>query len=128
MQEYKINTFPASEREKQREIIGTSYTVQMASISTIARIEAFCLNTVIQELSSAGLRPSDKTYEQISRATAKLVIRNRKEIWTRYAQSKEGLKDWLLWKVGLRNNPAFEKMQRAGLMGDVLHDMEALHV
>lgn len=126
MQEYKINTFPASEKEKQREIIGTSHTAQMASISTIARVEAFCFNTVLQALQSAGLRPSDKIYEQINRSTAKLVIRNRKEIWTRYAQSKEGLKDWLLWKVGLRRNPSFEKMQRAGLTGDVLHDMEAL--
>lgn len=128
MQEYKINTFPASDREKQREIIGTSHTAQTASISTIARIEAFCFNTVIQALSSAGLGPEDDKYVQISRATTMVVKRNRSGIMTRYQLSKEGLKDWLLWKVGLRRNPAFEKMQRAGLIGDVLHDMEALHV
>lgn len=104
------------------------YTESRLADSPVSRIEAFCLNTVLQALHSAGLRPSDKKYEQISKATAKLLIRNRKEIWTRYAQSKEGLKDWLLWKVGLRRNPAFEKMQRAGVTGDVLHDMEALHV
>lgn len=94
--------------------------------SQLSRMEAFCLNTVLQALNSAGLRPGDRKYEQISRATAKLLIRNRKEIWIRYAKSKEGLRDWILWKVGLRRNPAFEKMQRAGVTGDVLHDMEAL--
>lgn len=126
MQEYKINTFPASEREKQREIIGTSRMTQTASISTIARVEAFCFNTVIQALYSDGLKPEDDRYVQISRATTMLVKRNRNGIVTRYQLSKEGLKDWLLWKVGLRRNPAFEKMQRAGVTGDVQHDMEVL--
>ncbi len=94
--------------------------------SSITRIEVFCLNTVLQAMFSAGLKPENDRYMQISRATAKLLIRNRKEIWTRYAQSKEGLKDWVLWKVGLRRNPEFEKMQSAGVTGDVIHDMEVL--
>lgn len=94
--------------------------------SSITRIEVFCLNTVLQAMFSAGLKPENDRYMQISRATAKLLIRNRKEIWTRYVQSKEGLKDWILWKVGLRRNPEFEKMQSAGVTGDVIHDMEVL--
>lgn len=126
MKEYKIRTFPASEEDKQRKIIVTSNIDQTASISTIVRAEEFCFNTVIQALSSAGLGPEDNKYVQISRATTMVVKRNLSGIMTRYQLSREGLKDWLLWKVGLRRNPAFEKMQRAGLTGDVLHDMEAL--
>lgn len=126
MQEHKINTFSESEKEKQREIIGTSRMTQAASISTIARAEVFCLNTVIQALSSAGIKPESERYVQISRAAARLVIRNRSGIVTRYQLSKEGLKDWTLWKVGLRRNAAFERMQRAGVTGDAQHDMEVL--
>lgn len=120
MQKYKINTLPTSERAKQRKIVNGT------TDSPISRAEVFCLNTVIQALSSAGIKPESERYVQISRAAARLVIRNRSGIVTRYQLSKEGLKDWTLWKVGLRRNATFERMQRMGLTGDVLHDMEIL--
>lgn len=93
---------------------------------TIMEMDAFCCNVVLKELKAAGLTPKDERYVQISKATAKLLIKSRKEIWTRYLLSKEGLKDWILWKVGLKENPAYEKIQRMGLTGDVLHDMETM--
>lgn len=93
---------------------------------TIMEMDAFCCNVVLKELKAAGLTPKDESYVQISKATAKLLIRSRKEIWTRYLLSKEELKDWILWKVGLKENPAYEKIQRMGLTGDALHDMEVI--
>lgn len=93
---------------------------------TIMEMDAFCCNVVLKELKAAGLTPKDERYVQISKATAKLLIRSRKEIWTRYLLSKEGLKDWILWKVGMKENQAYEKIQHMGLTGDVLHDMEVI--
>lgn len=92
----------------------------------IASVEAFCINTVLQALYCADLKPGDERYTQISKATAKLIIRNRRAICTGYLQSREVLKDWVLWKIGLRKNIAFERMEHMGLTGDVLHDMEVL--
>lgn len=112
--------------KEQRKEVETAFTESRLVDSPVTRIEAYCLNTVLQALSSAGLKPKDDRYMQISRATAKLVIRDRKAIWIRYRMSKEGLKEWILWKVGLRKNPVFEKMKRMGLTGDVQHDMEVL--
>lgn len=120
IQKFHINV------KEQRKEVETAFTESRLADSPVTRMEVFCLNTVLQALSSAGLKPEDDRYMQISRATAKLVIRDRKAIWIRYRMSKEGLKEWILWKVGLRKNPAFEKMKRMGLTGDVLHDMEVL--
>ena len=39
---------------------------------------------------------------------------------------KEGLKDWLLWKLGLKKETVFDRMKRMGVTGDVLQDMELL--
>lgn len=122
----KINTLTASERAKQRKNIKPSSMAQTTVTSQIAEAEAFCLNTVIQALSSAGLKPEHERYAQISRATAKLVIRNRSIIVAQYQRSKEGLKDWILWKVGLKSVPAYERIRTMGLTGDVMHDMEIL--
>lgn len=63
---------------------------------------------------------------RISRATARLVIRDRIGMWTRYYTDEDGLKEWILWKLGLKKVEAFDKMKRMGLNGDVLHDMEIL--
>ena len=60
------------------------------------------------------------------RPTARMVIRDRKGIWTRYYTDKEGLKDWLLWKLGLKKETVFDRMKRMGVTGDVLQDMELL--
>lgn len=73
-----------------------------------------------------GLTPEQKGYKRISRETARMVIRDRKGIWTRYYTDKEGLKDWLLWKLGLKKDTVFDRMKRMGVTGDVLQDMELL--
>ena len=94
--------------------------------SPVARMETFCIEAVLQELKSARLSPADDRYMDISRRTAKLLIRNRKKNLIGYLQSKDVLKEWILWKVGLRKSSAFERMERMGLTGDVIHDMEVL--
>lgn len=68
----------------------------------IGKVEAYCINTVLAELKRKGLSPEQEEYKRISRETARMVIRDRKGIWTRYYTDKEGLKDWLLWKLGLK--------------------------
>ena len=80
----------------------------------IGKVEAYCINTVLAELKRKG------------RETARMVIRDRKGIWTRYYTDKEGLKDWLLWKLGLKKETVFDRMKRMGVTGDVLQDMELL--
>lgn len=99
---------------------------QRAERTCIANVDAFCINTVLKALSCAGLKPGEERYIQISKATAKLIIRGRRAICTGYSQSREVLKDWILWKVGLRENVAFERMEHMGLTGNILHDMEVL--
>lgn len=84
----------------------------------IGKVEAYCINTVLAELKRKGLSPE--------RETARMVIRDRKGIWTRYYTDKEGLKDWLLWKLGLKKETVFDRMKRMGVTGDVLQDMELL--
>lgn len=112
--------------KEQRKEAETVFTESRLTEQPVTRIEVFCLNTVLQAMSSAGLKPGDDRYMKISRATAKLVIRDRKAIWIRYQMSKEGLREWILWKAGLRKNPVFEKINRMGLTGDAIHDMEVL--
>lgn len=94
--------------------------------SPVARMETFCIEAVLQELKSVRLSPADDRYMDISRRTAKLLIRNRRKNLIGYLQSKDVLKEWILWKVGLRKSSAFERMERMGLTGDVIHDMEVL--
>lgn len=90
----------------------------------VGKVEAFCINTVLEELKKARLKPDSEKYMRISRATAKLVIRDRMGMWIRYYTDKDGLKEWILWKLSLKKVEAFDKMKRIGLNGDVLHDME----
>lgn len=92
----------------------------------IGKVEAYCINTVLAELKRKGLSPEQEEYKRISRETARMVIRDRKGIWTRYYTDKEGLKDWLLWKLGLKKETVFDRMKRMGVTGDVLQDMELL--
>lgn len=92
----------------------------------IGKVEAYCINTVLAELKRKGLTPEQEEYKRISRETARMVIRDRKGIWTRYYTDKEGLKDWLLWKLGLKKETVFDRMKRMGVTGDVLQDMELL--
>lgn len=92
----------------------------------IMEMDAFCCNAVLKELKAAGLNPKNEKYIQISRMTAKLLIRNRKDMLARYDASKEEMKEWLLWKVGLKKNHTYEKMRSMGLTGDALHDMEVI--
>lgn len=92
----------------------------------IGKIEAYCINTVLAELKRKGLSPEQEEYKRISRETARMVIRNRKGIWTRYYTDKEGLKDWLLWKLGLKKETVFDRMKRMGVTGDILQDMELM--
>lgn len=92
----------------------------------IGKVEAYCINTVLVELKRKGLSPEQEEYKRISRETARMVIRDRKGIWTRYYTDKEGLKDWLLWKLGLKKETVFDRMKRMGVTGDVLQDMELL--
>ena len=58
----------------------------------IGKVEAYCINTVLAELKRKGLSPEQEEYKRISRETARMVIRDRKGIWTRYYTDKEGLK------------------------------------
>lgn len=92
----------------------------------IGKVEAYCINTVLAELKRKGLSPEQEEYKRISRETARMVIRDRKGIWTRYYTDKEGLKDWLLWKLGLKKETVFDRMKRMGVTGDILQDMELL--
>lgn len=94
--------------------------------SPVEKMETFCIVAVLQELKSAGLNPTDEKYMDISRRTAKLLIRNRRKNLIGYLQSKETLKEWLLWKLGLRQSVAFEKMKQMGLTGNVIHDLEVM--
>lgn len=114
-----------SEQEK-RAWRGKVGQKNMLPDSSVTRMETFCIEAVLQELKSARLSPADDRYMDISRRTAKLLIRNRRRNLIGYSQSKEVLKEWILWKVGLKKNSAFEKMERMGLTGDVIHDMEVL--
>jgi hypothetical protein len=92
----------------------------------IGRVETYCINTVLAELKREGLSPEQEEYKRISRETARMVIRDRKGLWTRYYTDKEGLKDWILWKLGLKKEMVFDRMKRMGITGDVLQDMELL--
>lgn len=94
--------------------------------SAVEKMETFCIEAILQELKSAGLNPTDEKYMEISRRTAKLLIRNRRKNLIGYLQSKETLKEWLLWKLGLRQSVAFEKMKQMGLTGNVIHDLEVM--
>lgn len=78
----------------------------------IGKVEAYCINTVLAELKRKGLSPEQEEYKRISRETARMVIRDRKGIWTRYYTDKEGLKDWLLWKLGLKKETVFDRMRK----------------
>lgn len=102
---------------------GECGTKKLLPDSPVARMETFCIEAVLRELKSAGLSPADDKYMDISRRTAKLLIRNRRENLIGYSQSKEVLKEWILWKVGLKKSSAFERIERMGLTGDVLEDM-----
>jgi hypothetical protein len=92
----------------------------------IGRVETYCINTVLAELKREGLSPEQEEYKRISRETARMVIRDRKGLWTRYYTDKEGLKDWILWKLELKKEMVFDRMKRMGITGDVLQDMELL--
>lgn len=92
----------------------------------IGKVEAYCINAVLAELKRKGLTPEKEEYKRISRETARMVIRDRKGIWTRYYTDKESLKDWLLWKLGLKKETVFDRMKRMGVTGDILQDMELL--
>ena len=86
----------------------------------IGKVEAYCINTVLAELKRKGLSPEQEEYKRISRETARMVIRDRKGIWTRYYTDKEGLKDWLLWKLGLKKetvNPKERKKYDGEMFG-----------
>lgn len=92
----------------------------------IGKVEAYCINTVLAEMKRMGLEPESAEYKRISRETAKLVIRGRRGIWTRYYTDKLGLKDWILWKLGLKKETVFDKMEKLGMTGDVIKDMVLL--
>lgn len=92
----------------------------------IGRVEAYCINTVLEEMKRMGLEPESAEYKRISRETAKLVIRGRRGIWTRYYTDKLGLKDWILWKLGLKKETVFDKMEKMGMTGNVVEDMVLL--
>lgn len=92
----------------------------------IGRVEAYCINTVLEEMKRMGLEPESAEYKRISRETAKLVIRGRRGIWTRYYTDKLGLKDWILWKLGLKKETVFDKMEKMGMTGNVIEDMVLL--
>lgn len=119
----------AAMKRKSEKAAQTALKDAKASIlnaAGIGKVEAYCINTVLAELKRKGLTPEQEEYKRISRETARMVIRDRKGIWTRYYTDKEGLKDWLLWKLGLKKETVFDRMKRMGVTGDVLQDMELL--
>lgn len=119
----------AAMKRKSEKAAQTALKDAKASIlnaAGIGKVEAYCINTVLAELKRKGLSPEQEEYKRISRETARMVIRDRKGIWTRYYTDKEGLKDWLLWKLGLKKETVFDRMKRMGVTGDVLQDMELL--
>lgn len=119
----------AAMKRKSEKAAQTALEDAKASIlnaAEIGKVEAYCINAVLTELKRKGLAPEQEEYKRISRETARMVIRDRKGIWTRYYTDKEGLKDWLLWKLGLKKETVFDRMKRMGVTGDVLQDMELL--
>lgn len=74
---------------------------------------------VLKADAAKHLTPEPITYEAMKR-------KSEKAAWTRYYTDKEGLKDWLLWKLGLKKETVFDRMKRMGVTGDVLQDMELL--
>lgn len=89
----------AAMKRKSEKAAQTALKDAKASIlnaAGIGKVEAYCINTVLAELKRKGLTPEQEEYKRISRETARMVIRDRKGIWTRYYTDKEGLKDWLL--------------------------------
>jgi hypothetical protein len=121
-------TYEAMKRksEKAAQIALKDAKASILNAAGIGKVEAYCINTVLAELKRKGLTPEKEGYKRISRETARIVIRDRKGIWTRYYTDKEGLKDWLLWKLGLKKEAVFDRMKRMGVTGDVLQDMELL--
>lgn len=114
-------TYAAMKRKSEK-----AAKASILNAAGIGKVEAYCINTVLAELKRKGLTPEQEEYKRISRETARMVIRDRKGIWTRYYTDKEGLKDWLLWKLGLKKETVFDRMKRMGVTGDVLQDMELL--
>lgn len=94
--------------------------------TNITEAEVFCIEAVKKALKDKGIGRQDEMYVDMCKRTAAIIIHNRQGIWDRYMQSKEGLRDWILWKMGLRKVEAYDKMRRMGLTGDVIHDMEVL--
>lgn len=86
-----------SEKAAQNALEDARVSVMRAA--GIGRVETYCINTVLAELKRKGLSPEQEEYKRISRETARMVIRDRKGLWTRYYTDKEGLKDWILWKL-----------------------------
>lgn len=121
-------TYEAMKRksEKAAQTALEDAKTSILNVAGIGKVEAYCINTVLAELKHKGLSPEQEEYKRISRETARMVIRDRKGIWTRYYIDKEGLKDWLLWKLGLKKETVFDRMKRMGVTGDVLQDMELL--
>ena len=113
----------AAMKRKSEKAAQTALKDAKASIlnaAGIGKVEAYCINTVLAELKRKGLTPEQEEYKRISRETARMVIRDRKGIWTRYYTDKEGL------KLGLKKETVFDRMKRMGVTGDVLQDMELL--
>lgn len=120
-------SYKMMKREENAELNALEDAKRSAMMAAgISKVEVFCINTVLEEMKKARLKPDSEEYMRISRATARLVIRDRIGMWTRYYTDKDGLKEWILWKLGLKKVEAFDKMKRMGLNGDVLHDMEIL--
>lgn len=104
-------------REKAAQTALKDAKASILNAAGIGKVEAYCINTVLAELKRKGLSPEQEEYKRISRETARMVIRDRKGIWTRYYTDKEGLKDWLLWKLGLKKETVFDRMKRMGVTG-----------
>lgn len=112
----------AAMKRKSEKAAQTALKDAKASIlnaAGIGKVETYCINAVLAELKHKGLTPEKEEYKRISRETARMVIRDRKGIWTRYYTDKEGLKDWLLWKLGLKKETVFDRMKRMGVTGDI---------
>lgn len=88
-------TYAAMKRKSEKAAQTALEDAKASILNTagIGKVEAYCINAVLAELKRKGLAPEQEEYKRISRETARMVIRDRKGIWTRYYTDKEGLKD-----------------------------------
>lgn len=92
----------------------------------ITKAEIYAVEVIERELRKTGLKPSDIAWKTAAKKAIRLLVNHQDEVRGMYAASENMLSDWILENSGIRALNAFDKMERLGLTGDVMHDLKIL--